>query len=265
MFDKNQLSMEELRSLTKIEDRYFYMKIGILICLLFFSFVLIASTSVILYFVGTIIAGLMYAHAVELQHQCLHYTAFKKTYLNKLWGVILGAPMFVSFAEYRKTHLKHHKNLGTREDEEFFTSRFKRYLKIFDFSKEWNLKSFAILILPILCIIFLYFNHVYLLKFWLIPVLTFGELFHYLIEFPEHYECNKNEKNPMNNTRTILGSKFSFWLTNGNNFHVEHHILAAVPINHLPKLHKLIKTDITQFNKNYFQFYYSILLKNMNT
>lgn len=136
MFDKSQLTIEELTSLTKIDDRYFYIKIGCFIFSLFFSFILIASKSVFLYCLGTIIAGVMYAHAVELQHQCLHYTAFKKPHLNKFFGIILGAPMFVSFSEYRKIHLKHHKNLGTQEDEEFFTSRFKRYIKVLDFRKK---------------------------------------------------------------------------------------------------------------------------------
>lgn len=121
----------------------------------------------------------------------------------------------------------------------------------------------VMLILPLVLLISLCFHNIVLLKFWLIPVLTFGELFHYLIEFPEHYECDKNEKSPMQNTRTIFGGKFSFLLTNGNNFHVEHHVLAAVPINNLPKLHKLIKTDIMQFNENYFQFYCFVLLKKL--
>src|SRR4029077_5857829 len=64
--------------------------------------------------------GLMYGHAVELQHQALHNTAFPSRGWNRFVGFFLGLPMLVSFSDYQYNHLNHHRLLGSKEDREFF-------------------------------------------------------------------------------------------------------------------------------------------------
>ena len=252
------IDKKTLHSLTKINNVTFYIKLAILSALLLFSFYLMLSDNILLSLLGMFIAGAMYAHAVELQHQCLHYTAFNEKNKNKFFGILLGLPMFVKFSQYREEHLKHHKNLGTKDNKEFFDDRFKRYKELFKNINFNNMESVAILILPTLTFTLLFFNNFILVKIWLLPVLIFGEIIHFLVELPEHYKCNNFDKNPLMNSRTIKGSLFSFWFTNGNNFHIEHHTLAAVPIDKLPILHNLIQKEIVYYEKKYLDFYLSI-------
>ncbi|MEE8583708.1 MAG: fatty acid desaturase, partial [Acidobacteriota bacterium] len=75
---------------------------------------------------GTIVLGLMYAHAVELQHQCLHNTAFSSKGWNRLVGFLLGLPTLVSHSDYQHQHLRHHRYLGREGDREFFNYGYDR-------------------------------------------------------------------------------------------------------------------------------------------
>lgn len=276
---KTQITKEELYSLTQVKDSIFYLKLFVLIFLLFISFILIFySTEAHWMFLGMIISGLMYAHATELQHQCLHYTAFKKKKINRFFGVLLGLPMLVNFTSYRKQHLQHHQKIGSEEDVEFFSYpktdnrlsfflhafSLKRYFRLFlhFFKCKDSLKN-NIIILTFPLLLFCsctFFHSLIFVKFWLIPVILISEPIHYFIEIPEHYFCNKNDRAPFENTRTIAGNKISFWFTNGNNFHVEHHLFSSIPIHNLPKLNKLIKNQTKYLNRSYFEFYKSIFL-----
>src|ERR1041384_2481784 len=50
---------------------------------------------------GVCIEGLLFAHLLELVHSCIHGTAFGSHRLDRMAGVLLGLPMFVSFSDYR--------------------------------------------------------------------------------------------------------------------------------------------------------------------
>ena len=69
---------------------------------------------------GQVVLGLMFAHAVELQHQSLHGTGLATARGNRWVGRLLGLPMLVSYSHYRARHLRHHRYLGTSRDTEFF-------------------------------------------------------------------------------------------------------------------------------------------------
>jgi fatty acid desaturase len=88
----------------------------------------------------------------------------------------------------------------------------------------------------------------------LLAVFFVGEPIHFLIEFPEHFRCS-NVKNILENTRTIRGSWFSYWFTNGNNFHVEHHLYPKASIDQLPEIHKTVSTALKVASPSYFAFY----------
>ncbi len=76
-----------------------------------------------------------------------------------------------------------------------------------------------------------------LLWLWVIPAL-WAEAVHFLIELPEHFGLNELDKDPYVNTRSITGSWFSQWLTNGNCFHIEHHVSPGSAIADLYPLHQ---------------------------
>lgn len=236
------------------------------------------------------ILGVLFAHAVELQHQCLHNTAFHSRRLNRFIGFVLGVPMLVSYAHYCARHLEHHKWLGTSHDVEFFSYRrdslhswwallrqaysLHRYRTVLEamstaiqgrqcpdartpeegqaIQSEYRL--FAGLIVGV-GVVSILSQSLLAVQLWLLPLLLSAEAAHYLIELPEHFRCDTTTRNLWRNTRTIGGSWFSFWLTNGNNFHVEHHLNPRAAIDLLPEIHKLVVPYLEVQAPSYWAFF----------
>ncbi|MFJ5224064.1 fatty acid desaturase family protein [Streptomyces sp. NPDC088400] len=69
---------------------------------------------------GVVLIGCMFAHAAELQHETLHNLAYRSRRANAVAGIVLGLPMLISFAAYKAAHLRHHRDLGTSMNREFF-------------------------------------------------------------------------------------------------------------------------------------------------
>jgi len=245
---------------------------------------------------GLTLLGSMFAHFVELQHQCLHGSAFKSAKANRLTGTLLGLPMLVSFSHYRVTHLHHHRFLGTAQDREFFqygsSSRLtlgRLLLSAFNVARyaklarnawgawrgrapadcegapehiqarvvgEYRLMTGS---LGVALALALSGHATAVALLWLLPLLLVAEPLHLLIELPEHILCNASVKDPFVNTRTIKGSRISFWFTNGNNFHSEHHFMPGVPIHKLPRLHEQVKDRLTVYERSYPGFYRRLL------
>jgi fatty acid desaturase len=98
---------------------------------------------------------------------------------------------------------------------------------------------------------------------WLAPLVLVASPLHALIEMPEHYRCEVTSTDVMRNTRTIKTNAFMTWLTNGNNFHVEHHLLPGLPIDRLHDLHAAIAEDIVHLHPSYRAFYADVLRKRL--
>lgn len=87
------------------------------------------------------------------------------------------------------------------------------------------------------------------LGLWMIPVLVtlapfYGAGFQYLFNEAQHIGLSENVDDYRLNTRTILLNpvlQFLYWHMN---YHIEHHMYAAVPCYHLPELHRLIADDL---------------------
>lgn len=256
-----------------------------------------ALLSGILTLPAMICLGIMYAHAIELQHWCLHQIVFRRgNYSKRLHrgiGILLGLPMLVAYSHYRARHLEHHRWLGTPKDTEFFdyTRNFdswvsllvqafslRRYPRIF--REMWNalhgrlcldarslaeahhIRQEYCLMAALLCVavcLVLSGYSLMVLKVWVVPLILSAEATHYLIELPEHFRCETNTVDLMRNTRTIRGSKFSQWLTAGNNFHVEHHVHAAVPPEKLADLHQLLVPQMHYVERSYWAFLKSLV------
>jgi len=241
-----------------------------------------------------LLLGAAYAHGVELTHQALHLTGFSNKRMNRFFGVLMSIPMLVSFSGYQDSHLYHHQNVGTPEDSEFFNYGNRNSIRIWDlithfFMIEHFIKFFKFAFISfsnkefqckilkdksikikneyrIMAILFfgalLYTvasGNLIFIYIWLIPLFVFSSPIHALIELPEHYNCNNNSKNYFENTRTIQSNAFMTWFTNGNNFHVEHHIRAAAPIENLKDIHKEIGEKIMYKNRTYREFYISFI------
>lgn len=235
--------------------------------------------------------GAAFAHGVELQHQALHQSGFKSRRVSRLFGVLLGLPMLVSYSSYQDSHLFHHNKLGTADDSEFFEYGDKSERKIIAIFKHFflinhfceflkntidavNWRSFQtrlisrnsgkirteyLLMATVFfgCAIFASrFDSDLFLKCWLVPLFLFAAPVHALIELPEHFGCTNDTTNVFENTRTVITHPLMTWFTNGNNYHVEHHWLASLPIEQLASVHRQIAGQIVNLSPSYRSFYF---------
>jgi len=76
---------------------------------------------------------------------------------------------------------------------------------------------------------------------------------------PEHHRCDALDQNIFVNTRTIRSNWLATWFTNGNNYHVEHHLMPNMPIERLPELHACVRGQIRNFHPTYISYFRSLL------
>ncbi|MEO3780192.1 fatty acid desaturase [Micromonospora sp. B11E3] len=251
--------------------------------------------------VGVVLLGCMFAHAAELQHQTLHSLGFRNRRANTVAGIVLGVPMLISFAAYRATHMRHHRDLGTPENREFFdygdqygadgrrsrwrtaltwTVRFTmlHFYRLFlvnaaraalrrDYAGESAATSrrirrdhhvilAAVLAMTALSVAL---RDPVVLWVWILPLLLVAGPVHAAIELPEHFRCETLSEDPFANTRTIRSNRLMTWFTNGNNFHVEHHLMPNLPIERLPELHAEVRPGLKYFHTSYVDFFRKVV------
>lgn len=274
------------REVYRVRQAAFVGKLALMTALTAAGMWLILGGGVVLAIIGTIVVGTMFAHALELDHQCLHGLGVRDRRLARAIGFVLGLPMLVCYSGYRTLHLQHHRDLGTPANREFFdygalqgkslSALFVRSLSLRRYPVVavalWKAlrgqpmiaglneaktrpmiaeyRGYAVVVAAVLAYTAVTRDLVFV-KVWVLPALLVGECVHFWIELPEHLGCRMNRRNPTENTRSIRGSWFSFWLTNGNNFHVEHHLYPRLPIEALPLAHAAIHERIAFFNTSY--------------
>ncbi|MEU6628811.1 fatty acid desaturase [Streptomyces parvus] len=244
--------------------------------------------------IGVLLLAAIYTHMVELQHQCLHHSSFRRSRLHRPVGIVLGLPLLTSYSHYRVQHLQHHKYLGTPDDSEFFGFDTRQPLTRGSLLRStlsperlvlvagdvlascrgtWTYKQgtigdrprrhviaeyrlFAVATAVAVALCFSGHGRA-VLVLWLIPLLVSIPI-HFLLELPEHVLCDTDSTDVLRNTRTISGSWFSRWFTNGNNFHVEHHAAMVVPINRLRERHPLARELAVHTEHSYVTFFLKV-------
>jgi fatty acid desaturase len=219
--------------------------------------------------------GIVFAHGLELQHQALHNALFNRRSLNRFFGTIVGAPMLVSYTHYQVQHLHHHQHVGTERDAELFDySEESLRSPLYVVCRAWNigriphfLLSFAgflqgqyprifssvalrrrvfgeYLALALLLVVGAGLSALVetslVWKMWFVPWLLAGEPAHFLIELPEHLGCDRKSPNSLENTRSYRTHPIWRYLTNSNNYHVEHHLAPRVQPEFLHALHNAL-------------------------
>lgn len=294
MTDTATPQLVERARVTRRDENIFKAKLALVIVLLI--------TGVGIQFVGGlagIVAGIVilaatYTHMVELQHQCLHHSAFRAAKWHRTAGVPLGLPLLVSYSHYRVRHLQHHRFLGTPDDSEFFGFDTRKPITwgsllagAFDYRRllvvlreigaavvgRWDYPQGQIsprrhkevvseyrfmgaLLVAVIAIAALG-SWQAVLQFWFLPLLVAAPI-HFLVELPEHVLCESDTQNVLRNTRSITGSPLTTWFTNGNNLHVEHHAAMAVPINRLRRRHPEVQRIARHVERSYLGFYWRI-------
>jgi fatty acid desaturase len=293
--DINRLSLADLQS--KPSDVIFALKFIFYIILIGFGAYLAMSSTLWQQVIGVFLLGAMFAHGVELQHQVLHAQGFKNKTLNEAVGILLGLPMLVSYADYKSSHMHHHKYLGTPENREFFDygdqygkstlrsisvllMRLFMVLHYFRFVKNVSIalwfrqysnttpnvskriaRDYLIMLtLIIACLVIAFLlGWDLVLRLWILPLILVAAPIHALVEMPEHFRCDTESTESFVNTRTIKTNAFMNWFTNGNNYHVEHHLMPGLPIDRLHDLHAKIHTQCEYLSVSYWAFYFGLL------
>jgi fatty acid desaturase len=239
--------------------------------------------------VGVVIEGLLFAHMLELVHSCIHGTGFGVRRLDRIAGVVLGLPMLVSFSDYRDNHLEHHRTLGKSTKKDFFGYEFEGMTTWRSFTlhllmlshyrnagknmaraaMRWNWRRLPPATLGshvehLLMILWLLVPLIALLRghtgpfLVLVLPLIVAVPCHVLIELPEHWQCPAID-NPLVHTRSISASRVATWFTNGNNYHLEHHLCPWLPNHELREVHLKLQNRIVHYQPSYPRFYGQVL------
>jgi fatty acid desaturase len=237
--------------------------------------------------------GIFYAHGLELQHECLHLKLLPSRRWSRVVGFVLGAPMLVSYTHYRTMHLHHHKFLGTPQDAEIFDydqSSLDSWPKFL--ARAWNLARVPTFFRTLLGFIrgryapqfrtpearqkvTLEYFLLLLLLFaavassvvlqtpklaigWFAAWLIVGEPAHFFIELPEHMGCDKSVRDVFSNTRYVAAPRLLQYITNRNNYHVEHHLYPGICPRHLHIVHEALEAHILHHD-SYPSFFLKIL------
>lgn len=295
--------MEDIRrgiGLTRraADNRRFALKLALLTALTVVGIGLVLTYSPWCMVAGVMLCGLMYAHALELQHEALHGIGFRSMRANTVAGILLGLPMLTSFAAYQASHMRHHRRLGTPDNKEFFDygdqygtgsgggvrrvlswmyrfSMIAHYLGFFSTAGKLAAgralpeekpaamrgirRDYAVIsgTLIVAVAASVATGSTLMLWIWLAPLVVASPV-HALIELPEHYRCETLTVDVFRNTRTIRSNRLAAWFTNGNNFHVEHHLMPSLPIHQLSELHEALDGRHRYHHRTYLGFFRSL-------
>ena len=221
-----------------------------------------------------IIGAKQYSIGESLLHEASHYQLFSSKKLNNYLDLILAWPFLTSIAYYREGHLKHHQYLGTEKDplikhcEKYGIEKYplwyhwfirpfiggfalftiKNWIQAFSNKKIWGSYVFWILAIGI-C----YFQGwlIFLLIYWLIPLLWSFNSFIFWSEITDHYGCGGE-------SRSYENAFSNFFISHNAGFHWFHHLKPQVPFFLLKKaaIQSNLKASIV--SKSLFETYRQI-------
>lgn len=217
------------------------------------------------------IHGIVWVHHFALQHECVHYTAFRTRWLNEVIGNICGFAIILPNRFFRYEHCDHHTYTQIHgKDPElielpislvryawivssipFWKQKFKEIIhhawgqfsaaeeKFVPQDDRISLVVEARIMLTLygaILVICIASNWWAPLWYWWLPLLM-GEPVMRLIRMTEHVG-RPNIHDMKVNTRTNIVSLPMRFLAWNMNYHAEHHYAASVPFHALPKLHQ---------------------------
>ena len=211
---------------------------------------------------GVFLLGAVYARNLEFAHQCLHNTAFGSRRANRIIGTILSLPMLVSFTEWRREHMQHHRDVrreGFRYELDRLTTKRELLLHIFmvrHFLSNGRIVAAAGLAgalglllrspLPVLLVL---------------APLPVAALVHTHIELPEHLDCERSSRDALRNSRVMRAGPLVTWFVHFNNYHAVHHWKAGVPNRKLPVAYRtapvaFAKSSYAAFYRSFYRRFF---------
>jgi fatty acid desaturase len=212
-----------------------------------------------------------------LMHEAAHRSLFRSRELNDWAGNWLAAyPVWLDVAPYRSYHLKHHKNTWTDLDPDLalatpfpITPRsfgrkvwrdlsgqtgwkravatFKRDLgksqgKVKRDGSGWRALRGVLTTNALLLGALSLAGHAELYLLWVVAWFTTFSLVMRIRSIAEHAMID-DPADPLGNTRTTIASWWERLLLAPNrvNYHLEHHLMMAVPHYNLPRMHEMLE------------------------
>lgn len=238
------------------------------------------------------IHGVVLVHHFSLQHECIHYTAFKTRTLNDIIGNYCGLVIMLPNRFFRYEHCDHHTYTQiSGADPEMIPlpdklSGYLYYLSSIPywkakFSELWNhclgrmnaaekrfvpksevsilffearLMALFYLTILVFCIATNWWGPLW---YWWLPVIL-GEPVMRAIRMTEHVGRPAVTEMKVN-TRSNLTNPILSFLCWNMNYHAEHHYASSVPFHALPKLHKKLDGYVHVEPKGYFGAHIDII------
>jgi fatty acid desaturase len=206
--------------------------------------------------------------------------------------------MLIPYSAYRAAHLRHHRDLGTPRNREFFdygdqygdgggsrvwewvlrmsmAGHYARFVRDLGFALRGadlpgesptaslrirrDLRIILGVVVAAVVGCLAAGRGMLVVWEWAVPLLLVAGPVHAAVELPEHFRCQTLDPDPFVNTRTIRSNRLMAWFTNGNNFHVEHHLMPNLPIVRLAELHGEVRGRIRHYHPGYLHFVRSLL------
>lgn len=260
------LGREELRDLSRVTDWQGALMLGGDIALLAgaFALAIVWPNPLTVLAAVLLIAGRQLAFAIVM-HDCAHNALFRTKGLNTLAGNwIGGAAVDVPLALYRDYHLNHHRHAGTEKDpdqvlvkaypvtRDSLRRKFVRDLTGQTGFKElvaawrkpdWRAKVPHLVFHAVLLTALTLAGAPWAWALWWAARIFVYPALMRLRNIGEHGAAtDRYDIEPRLNTHTTVARWFERLLVapNNVNYHLEHHMFAAVPPYNLPRLHRLL-------------------------
>lgn len=209
-----------------------------------------------------------------LHHDCMHGSAFKNDFYNRLVGRIYSLTFMMTFTVNRSTHMRHHAHISDPErdpDEYYFSGKLSQvWFRIWRYvlwysgialTRYGKKVRNTVIIEQIINLLFLALVHGVLYHFgmlekiiyifWLpisvtvlvINPITRGYEHSPLTLYPQDDERKRDIKT---NTISVTNPLFN-WLCANIGLHAEHHSYPRCPFYNLQKLHKIFQQEKLQY------------------
>jgi fatty acid desaturase len=223
-------------------------------------------------------------HGISLfTHEAVHGALARQPGWNRALGAICAWPVLQNFSAYKVLHLQHHTDLGGGRDPDHYINYTPRPWLVFlmnwgrlllgypayitmipilgwrhgtAFDRKWIAFEVGSVFVLVALAIAAPLPSGALLHGWVIPMILINTMVnirgmsqHTLLPEPNH---------PIRGSRTILTNPVTTFFMCNENYHLEHHLFPRVPWYNLPRLHALLKEELTAqgapFIPSYFAF-----------
>lgn len=209
-----------------------------------------------------------------LHHDCMHGSAFKNDFYNRLMGRIYATTFTMTFTVNRQTHMRHHAHISDPErdpDEYYFSGTLRQiWLRLWRYY-EWytrialtkygsrvrnivlteqalNMVIWAV-VHVVLYQLGMFEKAVYI--FWL-PLAVVALVINPVTRGYEHspitlYSDDDERKRDMSQNAITIANPVFGWLCANITYHVEHHAYPRCPFYNLQRLHSIFQEEKLQY------------------